>query len=87
MAYIVMTSSAKMPSSVKHPYRNVAIVEVDDPAIYPAMISEHARNVRRIVRHFGPRATGKTERCAYRVALAEAETMAAKLNADENKTA
>jgi len=79
MTYVVLTASAKMPSSVHHPYRRMAVVEIE-PGAVPAMISERARGVRRIVRTWERCATGKTERCAYRVALAEAETLAARLN-------
>lgn len=81
MAYIVKTSSAKMPASVKAQYRNVAIIEVDDNITDVSMISERAKGVKRIVRHYGPLHVGKTDRCAYRVALAEATAEAAVLNA------
>jgi hypothetical protein len=78
--YIVMTSCAKMPAKVRHPYRNVAVVETDGLGI-PAFIGEHARHCVRVVRYWGRLNTGTTPRCAYRVALAAAESIAAELNA------
>ena len=74
MAYIVMTSSAHMPTSCKGRYRNVAVVEVED-GIYPKMISTHAKGVRSIVRHFGPQNCGTTDKCAYRRTLVEAAAL------------
>jgi len=79
MAYVVKTACAKMPSSVKGTYRRVAVLEVD-PGTEPIMISERARGVRRIVHTWDRLNVGTTDRCAYRVALVEAEKMAADLN-------
>ena len=79
--FLVMTSSAKMPSSVKAHYRNVAVVETDQTK-YPAMISEHARGLVRIVSYRGKLNVGKCVRSAYALALAEAETMAERLNGE-----
>ena len=75
---IVMTSSAHVAGTARRfgRYRNVAVVEVEAGA-QPAMISERARGVVRIVRHFGTCSVGKTERCEYRRALAEAEALVA----------
>jgi hypothetical protein len=78
MPYTVMTSSAKMPASCKGRYRNVAVVEWDG-ATYPKMISERARGVVRVIRHYGALSVGKTERCAYRRAVREAEVLVASL--------
>lgn len=81
MAYIVMTASAKMPASVRGRYARVAVVELDpDHEGMPAMISERARGVRRIVETWERCHVGRTARCAYQRALAEAETLAAELN-------
>jgi hypothetical protein len=77
--FLVMTSSAKTSAKFGR-YRNVAVVETDQTTP-PKMISEHARGLVRIVWHSGARSMGKTERCAYRVALREAEEMAERLNA------
>ena len=70
--FIVMTSIAKMPLSVKARYRNVAIVELTD--IYaannwiPKFIGLHARGVASIV-HLGRFYVGKTAKSAYARAL------------------
>jgi len=80
--YIVMTSSAKMPASVKSRYRNVAVVETDGEGT-PLFIGERARHLVRIVHHYGPKSVGKTDRCAFQVALADAIATAAELNAKE----
>jgi len=81
MAYIVKTSSAKMPTSVKAQYRNIAILEIEDGLDDVSMISERAKGVRRIVTHYGAHHVGKTDRCAYCVTLAKATAAAAALNA------
>jgi hypothetical protein len=78
--FLVMTSSAKMPSSVKARYRNVAVVETDGTK-YPAMISGHARGLVRIVSYRGRLNVGKCVRSAYALALAEADALAEELNA------
>lgn len=80
--YIVMTSSAHMPSSCMGRYKNVAIVEVENENTVPKMISERARGVVRIVRHYGPQSVGKTARCAFERALREARSECDHLNAD-----
>ena len=78
--YIVMTSSAKMPSTCKGEYRNVAIVEIEDGADYPLMISKRAKGVVRIVSQLPPTYVGKTDRCAYAKALAWATEQTEALN-------
>lgn len=78
--YIVLSSAAKMPSSCKGQYKRVALVELDGSNVRPAMISERARGVKRIVQTWERLSVGKTDRCAYRVALAEAEAEALRLN-------
>jgi len=79
-----MTSSAKMPSSCKGRYRNVAVVQLSQEYtaknIRPAMISDRARGVLRVVWHSGPQNEGKTERCGYQRALRAAEQYAFDLN-------
>ena len=81
--WIVMTSSAKMPVSVKHPYVNVALVKLNQHYtarnLRPKMISERARGVLQ-VRHLGHHPTGKTEKCGFRRAKADAERLAFELN-------
>ena len=80
MPYIVMTASAKMPSSCKGQYRRVAVVEAE-PGVVPAMISERAKGLVRIVQTWEACSVGKTERSAFARAKAEADAMAARLNA------
>jgi len=79
--FLVMTSSAKMPPSVRARYRNVAVVETDGTK-YPAMISTHARGLVRIVSYSGKLNVGKGIRSAYALALAEAEATAERLNGE-----
>ena len=81
--YVVMTSSAHMPSSCWGVYRNVAVVEVAEGCLYPAMISERARGVVRIVRHYGPQNVGKSERCAFQRTMREPNALANQLNGGE----
>lgn len=81
--YIVMTASAKVPSSWKwkSERRRVAVVETDLPApLMPAMISDRARGVVRIVETWERCHVGKTERSEFSRAYAEAEKLAEKLN-------
>ena len=79
--YIVMTAAARMPASCKGRYARVAVVELE-PGFTgsPKMISERARGVRRIVETWEKCHVGKTERCAYERALAEAFALAEDLN-------
>jgi hypothetical protein len=77
--YIVMTSGVHSPtgSGFWGRYRSVAVVLVEDANVQPKMISKRAKGVIKIVRHWGPQSVGKTERCAFAVAMREAETLAA----------
>lgn len=84
--YIVMTSAARMPVSCWGKYRNVAVVETDGTCI-PAMISERARGLIRIVKYWGPCNVGVTERCCYNRCLAEAHDLADQLNAEQQEAA
>lgn len=81
--FIVQTASAAMPSSVKAPYRRVAVLEVDAGLERVAMISERARGVRAVVatweRCFAGTNGGNT---AYDRALRDAREMADRLNAE-----
>jgi hypothetical protein len=79
--FIVMTASAKMPSSCKGVYRKVAILEVLK-GVTPKMISERARGVIRIVAlndrlHAGRDGSRTT---AYGKAKMDAERVCAGLN-------
>ena len=73
--FIVKTSSAKMPRSVKSQYRKVALIELEEGFTDCAMISTRARGVKRIVREWGPCHVGKTKKSAYQIALGEAQLM------------
>ena len=73
--YKLMTASAQMPQSCWGTYRRIAIVQVETADTEPAMISERAIGVVRIVATWEKLNVGKTDRCAYRKALKEAEKM------------
>jgi hypothetical protein len=81
--FIIKDSSAKMPSSCKGIYRRVAVLEMEPGAPPPSMISERARGVVRIVRIWDKLSVGKTDRCSYRAALAEASALVEALTADQ----
>ena len=86
MPYIVKDSAARMPSTCKGRYRHVAVMEVE-PGTVPAMISTRARGVRRIVQTWDRLNVGQTDRCAFMRALAEADRLAAQLNAMDDYAA
>jgi hypothetical protein len=77
--FVVMTSNAKMPTSVRSRYINVAVCEVER-GVYPKMISERARGMVRIVKQWAPAHVGTTERSASAHAIAEANKLCAELN-------
>lgn len=80
--FIVMTGAARMPLHCKGRYRRVAVVELQPGYIgYPAMIATHARGVARVVKTWERLHVGKTDRCAYARALADAWALADALNA------
>lgn len=78
--YIVQTAWAKMPGSVKAPYRRVAVIEVTSPDVVPAMISQRARGVVLVVETWERCNVGFGKRSAYARALMAANALAAKLN-------
>jgi hypothetical protein len=80
--YIVMEASAKMPSSVRCPYKRIAVIEIED-TVYPKMISPRAKGVRRIVRTWERLNVGRNVRSAYTVAKAEADELCDQLNKAE----
>lgn len=84
MPYIVQSATAHMPAAARrYPYKRVAVLEVTPGTDSVSMISTHARGVIRIVRTWERRSVGKTERCAYRRALADARALADELNRAE----
>jgi hypothetical protein len=76
MPYAVMTSTGGTRRGHGR-YRNVAVVEYRDHL--PKMISERARGMVRIVRHFGCHYVGTTPRCAYQRALDAAQHLCQRL--------
>jgi hypothetical protein len=83
--YIVMESSAHMPSSCKAPYRRIAVVQLSQEYTahnrLPKFIGERARGVLRIAREYAPvPAKGKTERCGLVQTRKAAADLAYRLN-------
>jgi hypothetical protein len=80
--FIVMEASAKVAGKARQfgRYIHVAVCEVEDGTT-PAMISERAKGMVRIVWDSGAVAVGKTERSAAHRARAEAAAMCAEMNA------
>jgi hypothetical protein len=87
--HIVMEASAQVPSSWKwqRPMRKVAVVELTDEYAAsgerPKMISDRAKGVAKIVEVWDRLNVGKTDKCAYRVTLKEAQELAMRLNTGE----
>ena len=84
--FIVQDAAAFMPSSCWGVYRRVAVLEVDAPSKRVAMISTRARGCHRVVKTWERLNVGKTDRCAFNRAYAEAEKLAAELNARAEKS-
>lgn len=90
--WIVMTSSAKTPSSWKWkaPHRNIAMVNLSQEytakGLTPAMISDRAKGISKLstmrsaVIHLGMHRVGNTEKGAYQKALADANERCQRLN-------
>jgi hypothetical protein len=79
-----MTASAKMPSSCKGTYRRIAVVETSlAPGEVPAMISDRAKGVVRIVETWERLHVGKTRRSEYFRALEDAEKLLQRLMAKD----
>ncbi|MFA6094168.1 MAG: hypothetical protein WC986_14615 [Elusimicrobiota bacterium] len=84
--FIVQSACAKMPASVKAPYRRIAVLEVEPGVESVKMISTHARGVVQVVATWEKlHAQGKVT--AYDRAMVEAEALCAKLNTHEAKLA
>lgn len=82
--FAVMESAAQTKGKAKMGrYRNVAVVEVEQGHELPRMISTRAKGMVRIVKYWGSRSVGSTERCAYRVALREAQELVDQLTLDK----
>lgn len=78
--FIVQTASASMPRSCWGKYKRVAVLEVPVGVVKASAISERAKDVVRIVETWDRLSVGKTSRCAYAKALAEAQVLADSLN-------
>lgn len=78
--YAILTMSAQVPAKWRGIYKRVGIVELE-PGFEgkPKMLSERAVGVRRVLRTWEQLRVGKTQRCAYRVAMEEAAAELAKL--------
>ena len=74
-----------MPNSCMGMYRRVAVVQLNQHytahGLRPKMISERAVGVLRVV-DLGKHNVGKTDRCAYRRKLKEAQEMVDRINSD-----
>jgi hypothetical protein len=85
MPYIVQTASAKMPTSVKAPYRRVAVIQVEPGYTEVSMISPRARGVVRIIDTWERLHAGRNggTGTAYARALRQARDLAHSLNSIE----
>jgi hypothetical protein len=82
--YILKISAAYMPSSCWGTYARIGLLELDGSGAAPAMISERARGVKRIVKtweklHVCRGQCSPKRRCAFHRAMLEAEEMLATL--------
>lgn len=77
--FILKTASAKMPNSCWGRYGKIAVMEVERD-VQPAMISERAKGVIRIVELWDKLNMGGPK-SAYALALVEAKALYNKLNA------
>lgn len=71
--WALMTSAAKMPQKCWGKYRNVAVVEIHSEGQMPSAIDSRRKNVLAIPFYRGKLNVGKTEACAYNIALADAQ--------------
>jgi hypothetical protein len=81
--YIVMTARECMPTSCWGEYRKIAVVETDGIHL-PKQIHPRHKSVVRIVERWNKLFCGISKRCAYAIALAEAESLCDELNAKES---
>jgi|TARA_R100001530_G_scaffold134550_1_gene109635 hypothetical protein len=78
--FITKTATAQMPGSCWGRYGKVAVIEVEDGVEDVAMISDRARGAIRVVEVWDRQFWGKSNRCAFAIAVIEAEALAASLN-------
>ena len=80
--FVVLTAAAAMPNSCWGIYRRVGVVEIAADADERRLtIDERRKGVIRVVSTWERLNVGRTARCAYQRALAEAEALVADLNA------
>ena len=74
----VLVSSASMPNNCKGTYKRVAVLRVDHHEREVGYTPKTIREIRgvEIMRTWERLNVGKTDACAYRVALSEADTYA-----------
>ena len=77
--FVVRASQAKMSAKCWGKYGRVAVMEMEEEAPFPAMISEHARGCVRVVRVWDRLFWGISERCAFRQAVQAAKQLARQL--------
>lgn len=82
MPFIVQSAAAPMPSSVKAPYRRVAVLRVVEGVESVSMISERARGVIEIVATW-EKCHARGVDTAYGRASLEAQALADRLNKKE----
>ncbi len=82
-SYHVVVSSASMPSSCRGVYKRIAVLKVDHHEHPAGFVPKTIRELRGVTieRTWEKLAVGKTERCAYRVALAAANELIVELAA------
>jgi len=78
--YIIKSVSACMPASCWGRYGKIAVLEVEAGLTDVSMCSERATGVVRVVEIWDRLSMGKTDRCAYAVAMAEAQSLCDQLN-------
>jgi hypothetical protein len=81
--FIVMTAKAKMPSSCWGTYKRIAVVECDSNNL-PKQINPKHKSVKRIMQKWERLNVGRTNRCAYQIALVEAIELCEQLNKGSN---
>lgn len=83
--FVIRVSEAHQPSSRKWQHRRtrVAVLEVE-PGTVPAMISERARGVVRVVRVWEDLYTGPSQHCQYACAMRAARDLAGRLSAAQS---
>ena len=80
--YIIQTAQAKMPASCRgsQDYYRIAVLELDGSGIEPKFIGQRARGVSRVVETWERLYRGSTTKCAFEIAMIEAEALCDELN-------